>query len=212
MDYDGGIALHGFALGQGAEQMSSRQALELGRDRPLWMAMRWQIAPGLDVDYAISLRLHDAAGERVFQEDAVLWNPAIGPRASWPAHEPVETLDLIQFPADLPAGEYELRMVVYDFETLVPTVEIGVWEPEVTLARLRLAETSVMGGTSPPQIQPSVGYFCTDKTGSGLWESRICLKKRILCNVQSELASSHWMSVSASNWWQLRSLSRWPWQ
>ena len=31
-------------------------------------------------------------------------------------------------------------MVVYDFETLVPTVEIGVWEPEVTLARLRLAE------------------------------------------------------------------------
>ena len=30
-------------------------------------------------------------------------------------------------------------MVVYDFETLTPTVETGVWEPEVTLARLRLA-------------------------------------------------------------------------
>jgi len=29
-------------------------------------------------------------------------------------------------------------MVVYNFETLEPTVEIGVWEPETTLARLRL--------------------------------------------------------------------------
>ena len=140
VDYDGGIALRGLALGQGEDQLSSQQALELGRDRPLWMALRWQIAPGLDIDYAISLRLHDAAGERVFQEDAVLWNPVHWPTSSWSADEPVDTLDLIQFPADLAAGEYELRMVVYDFETLVPTVEIGVWEPEVTLARLRLAE------------------------------------------------------------------------
>ena len=140
VDYDGGIALRGLALGQGEDQLSSQQALELGRERPLWMALRWQISPGLDVDYAISLRLHDAAGERVFQEDAVLWNPVHWPTSSWPVDETVDTLDLIQIPADLAAGEYELRMVVYDFETLVPTVEIGVWEPEVTLARLRLAE------------------------------------------------------------------------
>ena len=31
-------------------------------------------------------------------------------------------------------------LVVYNFETLVPTVELGVWEPEKTLARLRLTE------------------------------------------------------------------------
>ncbi len=140
VDYDGGIALHGFALGQGEDQLSSRQMLELGRDRLLWMALRWQIAPGLDVDYAISLRLHDAAGERVFQEDAVLWNPVHRPTSSWSEEEPVDTMALLKIPAELSAGEYELRMVVYDFETLVPTVEIGVWEPEVTLARLRLAE------------------------------------------------------------------------
>ena len=140
VDYDGGIALRGLALGQGAEQMSSRQALELGRDRPLWMALRWQIAPGLDVDYAISLRLHDAAGEKIFQEDAVLWNPVHRPTSNWSHEEAVDTTALLTFPADLPAGEYELRMVVYDFETLTPTVEIGVWEPEMTLARLRLAE------------------------------------------------------------------------
>ena len=140
VDYDGGIALRGLALGQGEDQLSSQQALELGRERPLWMALQWQITPGLDIDYAISLRLHDAAGERVFQEDAVLWNPVHWPTSSWSEEEPVDTTALLKIPAELSAGEYELRMVVYDFETLVPTVEIGVWEPEVTLARLRLAE------------------------------------------------------------------------
>ena len=140
VDYDGGIALRGLALGQGEDQLSSQQALELGRERPLWMALRWQITSGLDIDYAISLRLHDAAGERVFQEDAVLWNPVHWPTSSWSEEEPVDTTALLKIPAELSAGEYELRVVVYDVETLVPTVEIGVWEPEVTLARLRLAE------------------------------------------------------------------------
>ena len=70
----------------------------------------------------------------------MLWNAGHRPTSSWPAHEPVDALNLIRLPADLPAGEYELRMVVYDVATLTPTVEIGVWEPEVTLARLRLAE------------------------------------------------------------------------
>ena len=69
--YDGGIALRGLALGQAGEQMSSRQLFDLGRDRPLWMALRWQTAPGLEVDYAISLRLYGVEGERVYQEDFV---------------------------------------------------------------------------------------------------------------------------------------------
>ena len=62
------------------------------------------------------------------------------PPADWTRAEPVETVALLVVPAALPAGEYELRMVVYDFETLTPTVETGVWEPEVTLARVRLAD------------------------------------------------------------------------
>ena len=46
VDYDGGIALQGLALGQGAEQMSSRQLLNLGHDRSLWVGLQWQTAPG----------------------------------------------------------------------------------------------------------------------------------------------------------------------
>lgn len=138
--YDGGIALQGLALGQGAEQMSSQQLFDLGRDRPIWMVLRWQTDPGLEVDYSISLRLYDAEGTRVSQEDAVLRNWT-GPATShWEPAKAVEFLTEIVLPNDLPAGEYELRLVVYNLATLTPTVEIGVWEPETTLARLQLAE------------------------------------------------------------------------
>ena len=138
--YDGGIALRGLALGQAGEQMSSRQLFDLGRDRPLWMALRWQTAPGLEVDYAISLRLYGVEGERVYQEDFVPRSRLDLPTSQWWSEEEIDFRTVLAVPADLPAGDYELRLVVYDYETLKPTVEIGVWEAETTLARLRLAE------------------------------------------------------------------------
>ena len=92
VEYDGGIALQGFARscvgpGQLVEQLSSDQLLTLREDRSLWMALRWQLAPGLDIDYAISLRLHDVIrvgfGESTapiftsgrLQKDLALWEP-----------------------------------------------------------------------------------------------------------------------------------------
>ena len=59
--------------------------------------------------------------------------------SQWSADEPVDTLHKLVFLADLPPGEYELRLVVYDSQTQAPTVQQEVWEPEITLARLRLA-------------------------------------------------------------------------
>ncbi len=141
VNYDGGIAFHGLALGQGAEQLSSQQVLDLGWVRPLWGVLQWQIDPGLDVDYAISLRLHNAENEMVYQTDDLLWQPANHwPTSQWPANEPVDTLFQLDFPVELPPGDYELRMVVYNFETQASIVQQGVWEPEITLARLRLAK------------------------------------------------------------------------
>ncbi len=140
VDYDGGIALRGFALGQGPAQMSSQRPFELGRDRPTWMAMQWQRTPELDKEYAFSLRLYNSEGWRAFQEDGVLRDRTHQSTVNWLQEEPVNTLHLLEFPADLPSGEYELRLVIYDFETQVPTVELGVWEPEKTLARVRLVE------------------------------------------------------------------------
>ena len=139
INYDGGIALQGLALGLGAEQLPLGQLPDLGPERSVWGVLQWRTDPGLEIDYAISLRLYNAEGERVNQEDAVLWDADHWPTSYWSADQAVETMALLHLPADLPPGEYELRLVVYDVETQTPTVQEGVWEPETTLARLRLA-------------------------------------------------------------------------
>ena len=139
--YDGGISLHGLALGRGKEQLSSQHLFNLGEDRSLWMGLQWQTSPGLDKDYAISLRIYNAEGERSYQKDHVLRNPHLAPTSQWSADDVVDALFHLEFPADLRAGDYELRQIVYNIENLIPTVEIGVWEQELTLARLRVAES-----------------------------------------------------------------------
>ena len=137
--YDGGIDLMGLALGQ-IEQLSSRQPLNLGLECSLWVNLRWQTIPGLDTDFAVSLRLHNAEGASSYQKDFVLGNSTFARTRHWPPDEAVDTLFHLELPADLAPGEYELRLIVYSTETLTPTVEIDVWEPELLLARLRLGE------------------------------------------------------------------------
>ena len=137
VNFDGGISLLGFALGQGDEQRMTRHLFNAGRERTWWIALQWQTASGMDVVFSISLRLHDIEGRVVYQNDAVLQNPTPVPTNEWIANEPVDTLHYLEFPPDLMPGEYELRLVVYDFHTLEPTVELGVWEPESTIARLQ---------------------------------------------------------------------------
>ena len=138
--YDGGISFHGFALGQSKGQLSLNQHFDLDGDRSWWAAMQWQTAPDLESVFSISLRLHDAEGGVVYQQDAVLEDFETSPTNRWQAEEPVETLHFLAFPSDLPPGEYELRLVVYDFESQKPTVEIGVWEAEKTLTRMKVGE------------------------------------------------------------------------
>ena len=138
--YDGDIALQGIALGQGEKQLSSQQLLNLGQDRSLWMALQWRTDSGLNVDYAISLRLYNTEDERAYQKDVVLWKPDHTLTGRGGVPELFDTLLQLDFPADLLPGDYEMRLVVYSTETQIPTVEIGVWEPEFLLARLRLPE------------------------------------------------------------------------
>jgi len=137
--YDGGIELQGLALGLGEEQLPSRQLFNLGQARSLWIALQWQTDPSLEVDYAISMRLYSSEGALFFQRDVVLGNQDHARTSQWSAAEVVDTVYNLDFPSELPSGEYELRLIVYDTETLTPTVEIDVWEPELVLARFRLA-------------------------------------------------------------------------
>ncbi len=140
VSYDGGIALTALAAGQRKEQQSAQHPLNLKEGSPLWLALQWETAPELGIDFAISLRLNDAEGKGVFQKDYVLWRPDHSSTGSAGSSGPFDSLHLLEFPSDLPSGSYELRMVVYDTATLKPTVELGVWEPETTLAHLELAQ------------------------------------------------------------------------
>ena len=138
--FDGGISLYGFNHGRGVEPPSSHQELTMEETHPLWVALLWQTAPGLEVEYSISLRLHNAAGDRVHLQDFVLLNRFTNSTRDWTPEEPVDTFHYLDLPSDLPPGQYELRLVVYDFESLKPTVELGVWEPETTISRLQIGE------------------------------------------------------------------------
>lgn len=138
VDYDGGISLLGIALGKGNTQLSTQQQINLGPERTFWIAKKWQTAPGLDKEFAVSLRLHDSEGGGVYQRDIVLLNPNYSRTKNWSPEQPVETLYHMEIPSDLEPGEYELRLVVYDYESLKPTVELGVWKPEAVLAHLQV--------------------------------------------------------------------------
>lgn len=142
VQFDGGIDLRGLALGVGREQRPSQQVLTLEEAHSLWVALQWLTHPDLEDDYAISLRLHNAGGATIYQRDTrlILGRLNYEHTSTWPAGEPFDTLVRLSIPSHLPAGEYELRLIVYNAETLVPTVEIGVWEPELVLAQVRLAE------------------------------------------------------------------------
>lgn len=138
--YDGGISINGFALGKGTEQLSSNQHFEVDGDRSWWVVLQWKTAPDLDVVYSISLRLYDVEGHVVLQQDDILENFVPSLTNRWQPNEPVDTLHFLEFPSELSSGQYELRLVVYDFESLKPTVELGVWEPETTISRLQIGE------------------------------------------------------------------------
>ncbi len=142
VQYDGGISLMGFALGQGVVEHSVARPLELERARPAWIALNWETLQDLEVDFSISLRLYGAEGEVVFQEDSLLWNPLHQPTSEWAPGDGTDTLFQFSLPADLAPGSYDLRLVVYNVENQVPTVQVGVWEPEFSLARVEIAATS----------------------------------------------------------------------
>ena len=137
--YDGGITLEGLALGSTRVNLPRRQRFDAAQNRSLLVGMLWRTDSELAVDYSISLRLYNDDGARVFQNDHVLRKPLKYPLTTslWKA-QPVSTVFKLEIPYKLPAGEYELRMVVYDLETSTPTVEVGVWEPETVLGRVQL--------------------------------------------------------------------------
>ena len=67
-----------------------------------------------------------------------VWSFDHAPTSRWQPGEASESLIVFELPQDLTPGDYELRLVVYDDKTQTPTVQVGVWQPEATLARLQV--------------------------------------------------------------------------
>ena len=68
------------------------------------------------IDYAISLRLLDAAGNVIAQHDS---QPANGllPTSQWRVDDYVQDQHSLRVPDDLEPGVYQLALVVYNSET-----------------------------------------------------------------------------------------------
>ncbi len=138
VEFDTGISLVGFALGQGDAQLATQEVVEIDGAETIWVALRWEDEAGSDISYAASLRLYAAGeGRWVVQEDADLLRSGGAP-AGQSARTQYDKLMQLAVPPDIPNGDYELRLTVYNTETLQPAVQVGVWEPEVLLARIRL--------------------------------------------------------------------------
>ena len=145
VSYDAGINLVGIAVGQDANQflLATPQNLVLDQNQPLWVGMRWQIEhrdfdshvpSSTEADYKISLRLYNAAGDFLYSKDSLLENMDSDTTTSLMPGQTVDTLFFMDIPSDFPPGSYELHMVVYNADTLLPTVQIGTWKPEIVLA------------------------------------------------------------------------------
>jgi hypothetical protein len=137
--YDGGISLTGLALNRhGGQQEASAQPIAVQPGESLHIALAWRADRPPVGDFKYSLRLHDAEGGVAAQTDESIWSFDQAPTSRWQPGEASESLIVFDLPQDLTPGDYELRLVVYDDKTLTPTVQVGVWRPEVTLARLQV--------------------------------------------------------------------------
>jgi hypothetical protein len=98
----------------------------------VYIALRWALVAAMDVDYKASLRLVAADGSLVAQKDRFL-------RHNW--HQgthlwPPETVNEYYVLPRVSPGEYEVRTVVYDPDTLAPLVtDAGA---EVSLGKVRV--------------------------------------------------------------------------
>ena len=137
--YDGGISLTGLALSHhGGQQESAVQPIAVQPGESLYTVLTWRADRPPTGDFKYSLRLHDAAGGVAVQTDESIWSFDQAPTSRWQPGEASESLIVFDLPPDLAPGDYDLRLVVYDDKTQTPTVQVGLWQPEVTLARLQV--------------------------------------------------------------------------
>lgn len=135
---DGGISLTGIAAGKHSGEQVTTQAGAAFKpgSEPGWLVLRWQADQPPKGNYRLSLRLIDSMGASAWQQDSSLVDDLNQPTGKWQQGQVAESYHTLALPGDLPAGDYRLQAIVYDETTLTPIVQVGIWTPEIALAKV----------------------------------------------------------------------------
>ena len=108
----------------------------LASGRPILVTLRWRAEHPTDRPYKVSLRLKDASGATLAQDDRVLLSNRHLRTPAWAAGE--EATNVYLLPPPPQPGDYVLTVVLYDEETLEPAVTSGDWQAEVEIGEVNV--------------------------------------------------------------------------
>jgi hypothetical protein len=141
-DFGGQLRLLGYELAE--EVIEYRK--ELG------VTLLWQAQQQVAKNYAVSLRLLDDAGHSWAQEDRWLLDSSGLATSAWQAGEENRERYLLSVPPGIPPGRYQLKLVVYDSDSLEKVAlldETG----RAAGAECTVASISVASPTFPPALE-----------------------------------------------------------
>lgn len=95
---------------------------ETTRGAPLPVVLRWARSPGLTIERPLKARvaLYDGADNRLAQADERILNDRHLAPSQWQPEDRPLNVYLLQPQETLPPGVYQVRLLVYDADTLVP--------------------------------------------------------------------------------------------
>lgn len=136
-----GMTLLGFGVQLRGSNSASTGAVDaspqLRRGQPLTVALYWTASRPISGAYTVFIHLEDSSGAVRAQSDRPPWN-GMFPTDRWTVGESVRDDYVIQIPANLEAGEYALRVGVYQTPDMrVPLLSSG---DQVLLSQFRLTE------------------------------------------------------------------------
>ena len=105
------------------------QPLPVGK--PILVALRWQVEHPTERAYKVSVRLKDASGATLAQDDRLLLSNRHLRTPAWAPGEEAMNVYLLSSPPG--PGDYLLTVVLYDEATLEPAVTSGDWLAEVEI-------------------------------------------------------------------------------
>ncbi|MCL4459131.1 MAG: glycosyltransferase family 39 protein [Chloroflexi bacterium] len=109
----GQVILRGFDIGQGAHGLAAGEELAISPGEPIPLTIYWQAVQRMEDDYKVFTHLEDGSGRIWAQKDAVPVDWAY-PTRRWHPGEVVMDRYIIPTWPDTPAGEYELKVGMYD--------------------------------------------------------------------------------------------------